>query len=659
MSQAPKTKKGEAVGGALRMSSAMLGAGPGALLDLTEVSVLVASLDHWGNPLKPGASAARFVEVPDARLQEYVRRSLDAPAPVRLFHVHPAETEPGAKPSESGLRAWEFPEWFVTRDAVDPARSTAHVRSRFLVRREALNADRSLDVDDDSGKGKKRSRSVPVVPVRFVRACPRGHIEDLDWEGFAHPNRDRCGIPRTLRLEERGTSGDIAELFVVCTHCHTEQSLVRATEYDRETGLGALGRCRGIELWRGRSAPGECKNERGQPTPAKLLVRSATNAWFPAQLSAITLPSPEATRSELRRVVDALWNKGLKGVQNAMFLEFVRTSNDEIRDGLAGFGDAEILAECARKRADDAAEILKPEGEDARSLGPKAPELDTFFAVEGLAGVDEPGSHFFAERTAAPARRSRDGRRYIDRVVRVHRLREVRALVGFTRFEAPVTNPAGDLDLEIGIQPARLASHTQWVPAVENHGEGIFLALDADHVRAWASQPAVRDREAQLRRGYERWVAERGGKGAFFFGMPFILLHSLSHLLTTAVALECGYPSSSIRERVYALGDRYGVLLYTSSPDAEGTLGGLVAAGRELERHIDNALELARLCSNDPVCAHHEPDNASGELTLQGAACHGCLLISETSCERQNTWLDRALVVPTVAHRDAAFFKDW
>ena len=97
----------------------------------------------------------------------------------------------------------------------------------------------------------------------------------------------------------------------------------------------------------------------------------------------------------------------------------------------------------------------------------------------------------------------------------------------------------------------------------------------------------------------------------------------------------------------------------TSSPDAEGTLGGLVATGRELERHIDNALELARLCSNDPVCAHHAPDNASGELTLQGAACHGCLLISETSCERQNTWLDRALVVPTLTHRDTAFFRDW
>ncbi len=657
---APKTKRTEKPRGKMRMSSAMLGAGPGAMLDLPDAAVLVAGLDHWGNPLKPGLSASRFVEVPDARLQEYVRRSLDAPGPVRLFHVYPAETEAGAAPEQGGLRAWEFPEWYVTRDAVDPARSSARVRSRYLLRREALNGKGELELDDDSGASKKRSRTVPVVPVRFVRACPRGHVEDLDWVGYAHPNHPRCKAILPLRLEERGTSGDIAELFVVCTACKTEQSMVRATIYDRATGLGALGRCRGVSLWSGSTRTSECKNERGQPTPARLLIRSATNAWFPAQLSAITLPTAEATRSPLRRILDVLWNKGLKGVTNAMFLGFVMQSNDEIRDALAGYAEAEVLAEIERKRADEAAEAsLTPEEDDKRTRGPKAPELDTFFAVDNLAGVDEPGSHFFAQRIAAPARKSLKARRYIDRVVQVHRLREVRALVGFTRFEAPVTNQAGDLDLEIGVHPAPLASHKQWVPAVENHGEGVFFALDGEHVRDWASERAVRDREDQLRRGFDRWVAERGAKGAYFYGAPFVMLHSLSHLLTTAMSLECGYPSSSIRERVYALGDRYGVLLYTSSPDAEGTLGGLVATGRELERHIDNALELARLCSNDPVCAHYAPDNASGELTLQGAACHGCLLISETSCERQNTWLDRALVVPTLTHRDTAFFRDW
>jgi hypothetical protein len=99
-----------------------------------------------------------------------------------------------------------------------------------------------------------------------------------------------------------------------------------------------------------------------------------------------------------------------------------------------------------------------------------------------------------------------------------------------------------------------------------------------------------------------------------------------------------------------------GILLYTGSPDAEGTLGGLAAVGRRMKEHLQMALELGRLCSNDPVCAHHQPDNRQEERFLHGAACHGCLLIAEPSCERRNEFLDRALVVPTVEGVGAEFF---
>jgi hypothetical protein len=113
-----------------------------------------------------------------------------------------------------------------------------------------------------------------------------------------------------------------------------------------------------------------------------------------------------------------------------------------------------------------------------------------------------------------------------------------------------------------------------------------------------------------------------------FPGLPYFLLHSLSHLLLTAVSLECGYPASSIRERVYALDAGYGILLYTGTPDAEGTLGGLVETGRQIDRHLHAALELGRLCSNDPVCAQHDPQSQHECRFLHGAACHGCLLIA-------------------------------
>lgn len=78
--------------------------------------------------------------------------------------------------------------------------------------------------------------------------------------------------------------------------------------------------------------------------------------------------------------------------------------------------------------------------------------------------------------------------------------------------------------------------------------------------------------------------------------------------------------------------------------------------GKQIGRHLEHALELGRLCSNDPVCSQHNPADPHEERFLHGAACHGCLLIAETSCERHNELLDRALVVPTVATADAAFF---
>jgi hypothetical protein len=137
-----------------------------------------------------------------------------------------------------------------------------------------------------------------------------------------------------------------------------------------------------------------------------------------------------------------------------------------------------------------------------------------------------------------------------------------------------------------------------------------------------------------------------------------VLLHTLSHVLIQSLAMRCGYPASSIRERIYADSgaERYGVLLYTGSPDAEGTLGGLVQQARHLEDHLADALRMSALCSNDPICAQHGPGQSMEERWLHGAACHGCALVAETSCEMRNDYLDRALVVPVVGLAGAAFF---
>jgi hypothetical protein len=136
------------------------------------------------------------------------------------------------------------------------------------------------------------------------------------------------------------------------------------------------------------------------------------------------------------------------------------------------------------------------------------------------------------------------------------------------------------------------------------------------------------------------------------------MLHTFSHLLIRELALECGYNAASIRERIYASSDddpMAGVLLYTAAADSDGTLGGLIELGKpdNLGRLIEQSLHRASVCSSDPLCAEHDPEN---DRSLHSASCHACSFVAETSCERSNRYLDRSLLVPTFHSTDAAFF---
>lgn len=174
----------------------------------------------------------------------------------------------------------------------------------------------------------------------------------------------------------------------------------------------------------------------------------------------------------------------------------------------------------------------------------------------------------------------------------------------------------------------------------------------------WLERSEVRKRGRRLENAWRAWANERQRPQDEFPGLPYVMLHSLAHMLMTSIALECGYPASSLRERVYAGDDRYGILIHTGSSDSEGTLGGLVETGRRFASHLHRALRDSLLCSNDPVCAEHDPGTSYEGRPLHGAACHGCLLIAETSCEQRNDFLDRALVAPTVSTAAAAAFFD-
>lgn len=604
----------------IRRSQIVSTYGPGALVDLPDNAVLIAGLEHW-------AGDAELV--PEPRLLANLRRRLGLPfLELRSPPVPERDDEFGI-----GIVAWQFPEWFVAQFEVS---TKQYGRSRPLLHRKALVKGRYVG-DDPAGKRKRKDW--PVVPVRFVQACPNGHVSDIDWPRLVHGVGVSCG--GQLWFDERGTTGDLAELFVRCDGCNGQpMSLVRLQSTSEERSV--LGECRGDRPWLGPTAREACIAADGKPHRNKLLIRHASNAYFPLVERAISIPDHD---ERLRKAVDSIWDDFLSVAESANDIRRER-KKQRVQTALEGLTDAEVWAECERRHGG----AVEPQ------KGLKDVELDTFLSVPDELGEDRPDGDFYARRL--PLDRKRTGAiASVERVVLAHRLREVVSEIGFTRFESPALPIDSEVDL--GVRLAALALETRWLPAIENRGEGVFLALDADQVKAWTSRPAVKQRARDFQPGVgsisKRPVPLERVEQIY---MPYVMLHSLSHLLLTAIALECGYAAASIRERIYVRDGAYGLLLYTGTPDAEGTLGGLVQVGRRFARHLDAALELGRLCSNDPVCAQHKPNHLHEGRVMHGAACHGCLLIAEPSCERRNELLDRSLVVPTVDQVDAAFFSE-
>ena len=505
----------------------------------------------------------------EPRLVAKLRRLLEVPS-LELW-TPPRHEENARQVASVGARI--FPTWFIVKDA-KPSPRDPQWRRRRLVRWDHLEKGRFRGED-----GKRK----PVVPVRFVCGCRRGHIDDLDWRRFVHQSGKSCERP--LWLEERGTGADIGDTFGVC-ECGEERSLYQASK----PGTGALGHCEGKRPWIGQFAREACGE------PYRLLVRTASNAYFPQTLSVISLPEFDAG---LAAKVSAHFDR-LKAADDLdMLANFRRIP--ELDAAFAGVADDAVVGEFRRQLG----------GDEREDVPVKAAEFDVLNSGDSRIGEDDARSTFHAETLArddwnpnadpllAP----------LDKLVLVHRLREVVSLLGFTRFEAISPDKDGELDLDV--MRASLAETITWLPAIENRGEGIFLSFRPDAVEEWLASPGVKERGRLIFAGWQAWAAERHRSENLFPGLPYVMLHSLSHMLMTAVALECGYPASSLRERVYAGDGGYGLLIYTGSSDSEGTLGGLVETGRRLAAHLRRALDEGRLCSNDPVCAEHAPTRCS------------------------------------------------
>jgi hypothetical protein len=250
------------------------------------------------------------------------------------------------------------------------------------------------------------------------------------------------------------------------------------------------------------------------------LVRHASNAYFPQVMSVISLPD---RNESLEKAVTQVWEHFLQYVETLEELRKERQKKPPVKAALEGFTDEEVLQEI---------EARKGLGAEAPVKSVKQAEFEVLTTAKEEVGQDTPDGDFFARALPKPAW-DQPWTDSIERVVLVHRLREVVAQLGFTRFEASTPDVEGEL--QMGVTSAPLARELSWLPAVENRGEGVFLQFRKPVIDAWLARPEVQERGKRLLAGFESWQAQHPHSHRQFPGLPYFLLHSLSHLLLTSV----------------------------------------------------------------------------------------------------------------------------
>ncbi len=594
--------------GELRPSQLMHTYGVGAIVELPELTTLVLGLDDWPRVLGQPVSEPRLLAAVRAVVGSQVEQLLTPPL-----------VEEG---DSSGVPVAPFPRWLRCPVCSLLAPIDHGV---FTLKPEPWRPERTRYVHD--GCPRVRGRPPTAFPARYLMACQNGHLDDFPWVQFLHGNIQCRG---TLRLRELGTGGRAGDVQLQCDECGRRRRLSQAFGEDSRQYLPR--RCRGRHPHLG--ATYACAQE-----PVTLLL-GASNAWFPVQASALSIPSQAG---ELAQAIDEAWSILALLPPGIEMLEFTLTTNPALADlrALADKLGAQVVAAAIQARREG---LDEGDAEDLRT-----PEWRVLCTP-----ADAPESPDFKLRAVGPPPQFTG---MLADVVLVERLREVSALRGFTRLNAP-----DDLGTRGGTIVRLAREAPKWLPCSEVRGEGIFIRFPEDALLEWEARYRQSDVAQALRDGLRGWRERRGLPGDEAWpGERYVLLHSFSHALIRELALECGYTASSIRERIYATvpdGDAEpmaGVLLYTSAPDSEGTLGGLVSLGEpeHLGPLLRQALERAQLCSSDPLCSEHDPRTDS---SIHAAACHACQFASETSCEKGNRFLDRATLVPTLARGDIAYF---
>lgn len=488
--------------GQVRPSQLLWTYGPGALIDLPNLSVITMGLDRWEKD--------RCQPVEEARLLAAVRRVLGAQ--VSHLRVPPfmgdERVNPLSAEAKIGVPVRPFPRWLR---CVKCGLLAEYDSGLFDIKPNLYRPENTHFVHTNCEKGAKAD----AVPARFLMACRNGHLDDFPWHWFVHGGPSQC--KGTLRFFERGASLQTENLWVKCDACGAARSLVKAFGKEAQNNLPA---CRGRHPHL-NSYDSKCKE-----SPRTVLL-GATNSWFPVTLSVLAIP---LERNQLAQLILDGWDYFSDAESTEEIKVIIKTlSKSGSLPGIDAYKAREVWQAVKEKKEGSSTDSIVSEGDIKR------PEWDVLTAPNAL--TDWP--QFMSRKTEVPP----EYKEVFDSVLLLERLREVNALIGYTRVEAPEEAVSED---ERPPMAALCRNSPEWVPVSEVHGEGIFIRFKESMISEWETLAAVTQRDQKLEAGHSGWRNARGlDPNIGYPGIRYAMLHTFSHLLIRELALECGYNAAS------------------------------------------------------------------------------------------------------------------
>ena len=621
---------------AVRASQAVLQYGVGAMVDFPNQTLMTAAPEYWKE---------QIAQIHDERLEKALR--------VDYFGLPLGQDDPQ---SRDGISYVRFPEWYFCPKC-RRFQSINNWKKDFLKHATA----KQVDVDPEMVKKVQcPTCHQELVVTRIVTACECGHIDDFPWEKWVHcqnmfgGSKPVCKNARlTFKTSASSTEG-LEGLTITCETCGARATLKGAfdagklEDLDKKTDYKYDFKCAGRHPW--KNTKEECDKY------PKVLQRGSSSVYFPITASSLVIPpystlitqkiESSSAFQKQKEVISSL--KHNPSVTAEMVAEIIKGGLEQNAKEIAleiGVSEKQVKPILERKWT-----IAEPE--EVYSTASVKYRAEEYEALSGEVSLQNEGD-FIRESTNA-SDYSIPG---VKGISLIHKIREVQALIGFSRL-SPVE--VGNIGETSNHAVSVKQEETDWYPAYQVRGEGIFIELDSKLINDWIKKnEAVEARVRIINENYEK--SYTGSNRPRNITAKFLLIHTLSHLLMKQLSFECGYSIASIKERIYcsdasAGKDMAGIFIYTASGDSEGTLGGLVRQGRPdvFPGIFKKAIETAMTCSNDPVCSLSQ---GQGREMLNLSACYSCCLVPETSCEEFNILLDRGMVVGTYKDRNMGFYS--